>query len=206
MSTNTAQNARTAAAVAACRLDSLLRGGIALVPPALGLVAAAPLVWGSLGQADELTLFALAAAVALVLPAAADAADAANAADTGATDSGSSGARLYRALRRQTPWLLGTIPALILGLALPTLGADPSALRQSRPTTYSAPRLSRSINLRRREQARAVWSGEGERDGQQQRRCWRHCRSTRIRCASLSVTYNVPSVSANKPCGRDSLH
>ena len=56
--------------VAACRLGSLLRGLAALAPLVLGLVGALPVVGSSLGRIDELTLFALAAALALALPSA----------------------------------------------------------------------------------------------------------------------------------------
>jgi ABC-2 type transport system ATP-binding protein len=101
-------------AVAACRLGSLVRGLAALAPPALGLAAALPLVASGLGRIDELSLLALAGALALALPSAAEAA-------------ASPTRHLYRTLRRQAPWLLGAAPALVLGLAASTLGAEAGA-------------------------------------------------------------------------------
>ncbi|MFL6194623.1 MAG: efflux RND transporter permease subunit [Thermoanaerobaculia bacterium] len=115
-------------AVAGCRLGSLLRGLAALAPLALGLVAALPLVAGSLGRIDELTLFALAAALALALPSAAEA----------AASPDDPGGRLYHALRRQAPWLLAAAPVLALGLALPTLGAEPGASPWALPLRTAA--------------------------------------------------------------------
>jgi ABC-type multidrug transport system ATPase subunit len=101
-------------AVAACRLGSLVRGLAALAPLTLGLAAALPLVASTLGRIDELSLLALAGALALALPSAAEAA-------------ASPVRHLYRTLRRQAPWLLGAAPALVLGLAASTLGAEPGA-------------------------------------------------------------------------------
>jgi ABC-2 type transport system ATP-binding protein len=101
-------------AVAACRLGSLMRGLAALAPLALGTAAALPLVASSLGRIDELSLLALAGALALALPSAAEAA-------------ASPARHLYRTLRRQAPWLLGAAPALVLGLAASTLGAETGA-------------------------------------------------------------------------------
>jgi ABC-type multidrug transport system ATPase subunit len=101
-------------AVAACRLGSLVRGLAALAPLTLGLAAALPLVASSLGRIDELSLLALAGALALALPSAAEAA-------------ASPTRHLYRTLRRQAPWLLGAAPALVLGLASSTLGAETGA-------------------------------------------------------------------------------
>ena len=104
-------------AVAACRLGSLSRGLAALAPLAAGLLAALPFVGWSLGQQDELTAFALAAALALALPSAAEAAAA----------PAVRGAGLYRALRHQAPWLLAAAPVLVLALAAATLGLEPAA-------------------------------------------------------------------------------
>ncbi|HEX3127086.1 MAG TPA: efflux RND transporter permease subunit [Thermoanaerobaculia bacterium] len=116
-------------AVAACRLGSLLRGLAALAPLALGLVAAAPVVSWDLRQADELTVFALGAGLALALPAVAQ----------GTLSSpGSRPSRLYRALRRETSWMLGAVPALLLGLVVPTLGLDPLQLRWVTPLRVAA--------------------------------------------------------------------
>ena len=116
-------------AVAACRLGSLLRGLAALAPLALGLVAAAPVVSWDLGQADELTVFALGAGLALALPGVAQG-------TLSSPDSRPS--RLYRALRRETPWMLGAVPALALGLIVPTLGLDPLQLRWVTPLRVAA--------------------------------------------------------------------
>ncbi|HEY0514182.1 MAG TPA: efflux RND transporter permease subunit [Thermoanaerobaculia bacterium] len=104
-------------AVAACRLGSLPRGLMALAPLVLGLVAALPIVGVSLERLDELTLFALAGSLALALPSATAA----------AASPAAPGGRLYRSLRQQAPWLLGAAPALILGLAVATLGTEPAA-------------------------------------------------------------------------------
>ena len=115
-------------AVAACRLGSLLRGLAALAPLALGLVAALPVAGASLERIDELTLFALAAALALALPSAVEA----------AASPVAPGGRLYRALRRQAPWLLGAAPALALGLAAATLGAETGAPSWAVPLRVAA--------------------------------------------------------------------
>ncbi|MEA2601235.1 MAG: type transport system ATP-binding protein [Acidobacteriota bacterium] len=115
-------------AVAACRLGSLLRGTTALIPLALGLVAALPLVGSGLGHLDELTVFTLAASLALALPSAAEV----------AAGSAEGGGRLYRDLRRQVPWLVAAAPALVLGLAAATLGADPASHPWSVPLRAAA--------------------------------------------------------------------
>ena len=119
-------------AVATCRLDSFVRGLAALAPLSLGLLAALPLVSLSLKQADELTVFALAASLALTLPSAAAAA-----AGTGAFRE-ATGLRLYSGIRRQAPWMLGAIPILLLALSAPTLGADPTELRWAIPLRAAA--------------------------------------------------------------------
>jgi ABC-2 type transport system ATP-binding protein len=116
-------------AVAACRLGSLLRGLAALAPLALGLLAAAPVVASGLGQADELTVFALGAGLALALP---------GVAEGTLASTGSRPSRLYRSLRRETPWVLGAVPAMVLGLAVPTLGLDPLQLRWVTPLRVAA--------------------------------------------------------------------
>ncbi|HSU82798.1 MAG TPA: ABC transporter ATP-binding protein, partial [Thermoanaerobaculia bacterium] len=118
-------------ALAACRLGSLARGLAALSPLLLGLVAALPLVAARLERIDELTLFALATALSLALPSAAAAAAAPAA----------PGGRLYGSLLRQTPWLLGAAPALVLGLAIPTIGtigAEPGAAAWAVPLRAAA--------------------------------------------------------------------
>jgi ABC-2 type transport system ATP-binding protein len=115
-------------ALAACRLGSLARGLAALAPLVMGLVAALPLVATRQPQIDELTLFGLAAALALALPSAAAAAASPSAA----------GGRLYGSLRRQTPWLLGTVPALVVGLAAPTFGAEPGTAAWAVPLRAAA--------------------------------------------------------------------
>jgi ABC-2 type transport system ATP-binding protein len=115
-------------AVAACRLGSLLRGTTVLIPLTLGLVAALPLVGSGLGHLDELTVFTLAASLALALPSAAEVAAA----------SAEGGGRLYRDLRRQVPWLVAAAPALVLGLAAATLGADPASHPWSVPLRAAA--------------------------------------------------------------------
>jgi ABC-2 type transport system ATP-binding protein len=107
-------------AVAACRLGSPLRALVALVPLAAGLLAAAPFVQATLGQVDELTVFALMASLALALPLAAEVTGGAG----GAGGIRESGAALYRGLRRETPWLLAALVPAVLALAAPTLGAD----------------------------------------------------------------------------------
>jgi ABC-2 type transport system ATP-binding protein len=116
-------------AVAACRLGSLLRGLVALAPLCLGLLAATPLIQSGLRQADELTVFALAAALALALPAVVEGTLSSPAVRP---------SRLYRSLRQETPWLLGAVPALAIGLAAPTLGADPLLLRWVTPLRAAA--------------------------------------------------------------------
>jgi ABC-type multidrug transport system ATPase subunit len=116
-------------AVAACRLGSLLRGFVALVPLSLGLLAATPVIRSGLGQADELTVFALAVALALALPAVVEGTLASMATRP---------SRLYRSLRRESPWVLGAVPALALGLAAPTLGLDPLLLRWVTPLRAAA--------------------------------------------------------------------
>jgi ABC-2 type transport system ATP-binding protein len=115
-------------AVAACRLGSLLRGITALVPLGLGLVAALPLVAAGIGRLDELTVFTLAAGLALALPAVAEVAAAAS----------DRGGRLYRDLRRQIPWLALGAPAVALVLAAATLGAEPASHPWSVPLRAAA--------------------------------------------------------------------
>jgi ABC-2 type transport system ATP-binding protein len=116
-------------AVAACRLGGLLRGLVALAPLGVGLLAATPLIRSGLGQADELTVFALAAALALALPAVVEGTLASPAVRP---------SRLYRSLRQETPWLLGAVPALAIGLAAPTLGLDPLLVRWVTPLRAAA--------------------------------------------------------------------
>ncbi len=115
-------------ALAACRLGSLARGLAALAPLLLGLVAALPLVAARQERIDELTLFALAAALALALPSAAEA----------AASPAAPGGRLYGSLLRQTPWLLGAAPVLALGLAAPTINAQPGASAWAVPLRAAA--------------------------------------------------------------------
>ncbi|HSS51005.1 MAG TPA: ABC transporter ATP-binding protein, partial [Thermoanaerobaculia bacterium] len=115
-------------AVAACRLGSLLRGMTALVPLALGLVAALPLVASGISRLDELTVFTLAAGLALSLPAVAEVAAAAS----------DRGGRLYRDLRRQVPWLAVGAPVVLLVLAAATLGAEPASHPRSVPLRAAA--------------------------------------------------------------------
>ena len=114
--------------VGAIRLGSLARGLVCLAPLTAGLLAALPLVGISLGQQDELTLFALAASLALALPAAAETAAAA----------AESGRGLYRAVRRQVPWLLAGAPALVIALAACTLGLEPTAAPWAVPLRVAA--------------------------------------------------------------------
>ncbi|HEX6898077.1 MAG TPA: efflux RND transporter permease subunit [Thermoanaerobaculia bacterium] len=115
-------------AVAACRLGSLTRGLATLLPLAMGLLAALPFVAFSLGRVDELTVLALAAALALALPSAAEA----------AAPDASTGGRLYRSLRQQVPWLAGASPLLALVLAAPALGVEPTAAPWSVPLRAAA--------------------------------------------------------------------
>ncbi len=115
-------------AVAACRLGSISRGLIALVPPGIGLLAATPVVYSALGQIDELTIFALAASLALALPAIVE----------GFLDLPGGSARLYRAVRRRAPWVLGAVPVLVAGLWIPTLGLSPVELRWVTPLRAAA--------------------------------------------------------------------
>jgi len=115
-------------ALAACRLGSLARGLAALSALAIGLVAALPLVATRLERIDELTLFALAAALALALPSAAAVAAAPAA----------PGGRLYRSLLRQSPWLLAAAAPMVLGLAAPTLGAETGAAAWAVPLRAAA--------------------------------------------------------------------
>jgi ABC-2 type transport system ATP-binding protein len=116
-------------AVAACRLGGLLRGLVALAPLGVGLLAATPLIQSGLGQADELTVFALTAALALALPAIIEGTLSSPAVRP---------SHLYRSLRQETPWLLGAIPAMTIGLAAPTLGLDPLLLRWVTPLRAAA--------------------------------------------------------------------
>src|SRR6185369_635970 len=104
------------------------RGITALIPLGLGLVAALPLVGSGLGHLDELTVFTLAASLALALPSAAEV----------AAGSIEGGGRLYRDLRRQVPWLVAAAPALVLALAAATLGADPASHPWSVPLRAAA--------------------------------------------------------------------
>jgi ABC-2 type transport system ATP-binding protein len=115
-------------AVAACRLGSPPAALATLLPLALGLFAALPLVRAGRGQVDELTAFALAAGLALALPVVAEAAPAGAA----------SGGRLYRALRRRSPALLAAAPGSALALALPTLTADAARLPWALPLAAAA--------------------------------------------------------------------
>lgn len=108
-------------AVAAWRLGGLLSALAALAPLAAGLAAAMPFVGATLGQVDELTVFALAASLCLALPSAAEAAEAGAAGDGTARREGGG---LYRGLRRETPWLAASLLPAALALGLPTLGAD----------------------------------------------------------------------------------
>ncbi|HEV7518683.1 MAG TPA: ATP-binding cassette domain-containing protein, partial [Thermoanaerobaculia bacterium] len=110
--------------VAACRLGSLARGLTALVPLTLGLAAALPLVGIGLGRMDELTVFALAAVLALASAAVAELAAAPVGTDAGPAGDTGAGS-LYRDLRRQVAWLVPAAPLLALTLAAPTLGVDP---------------------------------------------------------------------------------
>jgi ABC-type multidrug transport system ATPase subunit len=114
--------------VGACRLGSLSRGLTSLAPLAAGLLAALPLVGAGLGQLDELSLFALASGLALALPAATETA----ASDTARGDG------LYRAVRRQAPWLFAAAPALVLALAACTLGVEPGAAPWALPLRVAA--------------------------------------------------------------------
>ncbi|HEX3556600.1 MAG TPA: efflux RND transporter permease subunit [Thermoanaerobaculia bacterium] len=118
-------------AVAACRLGSLLRGATALLPLALGLVAALPLVAAGIGRLDELTVFTLAASLALALPTAAEVA-------AGSALAEINGVRLYGDLRRQVPWLAAAAPVLVLTLAAATLGAEPASHPWSVPLRAAA--------------------------------------------------------------------
>src|SRR4029077_9459757 len=115
-------------ALAACVLGSLARGLAALAPLVMGLVGALALVATRLERIDELPLFALAAALALALPSAAAA----------AASPAAPGGRLYGALLRQAPWLLGAIPALVVGLAAPTFGAEPGTAAWAVPLRAAA--------------------------------------------------------------------
>ena len=115
-------------AVAACRLGSLLRGVTALVPLGLGLVVALPLIATGIRRIDELTVFTLAAGLALALPAVAEVAAAA----------ADHGGRLYRDLRRQIPWLAVGAPIVAVILAAATLGAEPASHPWSVPLRAAA--------------------------------------------------------------------
>jgi ABC-2 type transport system ATP-binding protein len=121
-------------AVAAWRLGAPWRALAVLAPLTAGLIAAAPMVRAGLGQIDEPGLFALAAALALTL------APAAELAGAGALPRGSGEApgRLWRALRRETPWVLAATVPLVLLLAVPTLGADPIRFRWVVPLRVAA--------------------------------------------------------------------
>ena len=114
--------------VGACRLGSLARGLTSLVPLAAGLLAALPLVGAGLGQLDELTLFALAAGLALALP---------TATETAASETARGGG-LYRSVRRQAPWLFAAAPAFVLALAACTLGVEPGAAPWALPLRVAA--------------------------------------------------------------------
>ena len=122
-------------ALAAWRLGSPLRALVALVPIAIGLLAATPLVQTTLGQVDELTIFALAASLCLVLPVAAEAAGAGGA---GASIRSESGAAIYRGLRRDAGWFAAILLPSALALLLPTLGADLIRFRWVLPLRVAA--------------------------------------------------------------------
>jgi ABC-type multidrug transport system ATPase subunit/multidrug efflux pump subunit AcrB len=115
-------------AVAACRLGSLLRGITALVPLGLGLVAALPLIATGITRLDELTVFTLAAGLALALPGVAEVAAAAS----------DRGGRLYRDLSRQIPWLAVGAPIVAVILTAATLGAEPASHPWSVPLRAAA--------------------------------------------------------------------
>ena len=102
------------AAVAAWRLGAPLRALGVLVPLGAGLLAAAPVIRLGIGQIDEPGLFAVAAALALVLAPVTEL----------AAGAGDTPGRLWRRLRGETPWLLAATVPLVLLLAAPTLGAD----------------------------------------------------------------------------------
>jgi ABC-2 type transport system ATP-binding protein len=116
------------AAVAAWRLGAPLRALAVLVPLAAGLIAAAPVVRTGLDRIDEPGLLALAAALALTLAPAAELAG----------SGGETPGRLWRALRRETPWVLAAALPTVLLLALPTLGADPIRYRWVVPLRVAA--------------------------------------------------------------------
>jgi ABC-type multidrug transport system ATPase subunit len=123
-------------ALAAWRLGSPLRALVALVPLAIGLLAATPLVQTTLGQVDELTIFALAASLCLVLPIAAEAAGAGPGGNVSLRSE--SGAAIYRGLRRDAGWLAACLVPAALALAVPTLGADLMRFRWVLPLRAAA--------------------------------------------------------------------
>jgi len=101
-------------ALAAIVLDSVVLAPVALVPLGLGSLAAAPAVAAMVGQAHELVLVSLAAAMAAALPIALS--------FLGKT-AGLRPAAAYRPLLHVERWALaGALPAVVL-LAVPAAGA-----------------------------------------------------------------------------------
>ena len=101
-------------ALAACRTSSVGAGLAALVPPVLGVAAAAPWIQAARGHLDELTLLLLAAALAGTLPVVIEAA-AANGAPIAAA---------YRWLARHAPGFAVAVSALLALLVVPGVGLD----------------------------------------------------------------------------------
>ncbi len=109
-------------ALAACRLNTVGTSFVALLPPALGLLAASPWIQSSQGHVDELTMLLMAAVLAGCFPLTIEAAAASMTA--GARSSSLAGGIMYRWLARRAVGLAIALPALVVLLVVPGLGLD----------------------------------------------------------------------------------
>ncbi len=106
-------------ALAACRLSSIWAALATLVPPALGIAAAAPWILAAQGYLDELTLLLLAAALAGCLPVALEVA-AATLPVTAPLAAGTA----YRWLARHAAGFIVAVASLLALLVVPGVGLD----------------------------------------------------------------------------------
>ncbi|MEM7356129.1 MAG: ABC transporter ATP-binding protein, partial [Acidobacteriota bacterium] len=107
-------------ALAITRLSSVSIGLTTLAPVVLGVAAAAPWIQATRGQVDEMTLLAIAMALAGTFPLALEAAAAAGEARAPRL----SGGILFRWLARRAPGVAGAVLALACFLMIPGLGLD----------------------------------------------------------------------------------
>ncbi len=107
-------------ALAVCRLNSVVAAGASLLPPLLGVAAAAPFVWATSGRLEELPLLLLAAALAGSFPLALEAAAVSWPRAGTPLAAGAS----YRWLARRAVGFVVVVPALLALLVVPGLGLD----------------------------------------------------------------------------------